>query len=74
MAISKPAGRPGPPVNPISPPEVKARSGKSYEGSARAGFSLNGGSTIDAPAVSPQPPVQRGTASLPSTELGEKAV
>jgi hypothetical protein len=74
MAISKPAGRPGPPVNPIDPPKAKSRSGSAYEGSARSGFSLNGGSTIDAPAVKPSSPVQPGTESLPSTELGEKAV
>ncbi len=74
MALSKPAGRPGPPTNPGIGKEEKARSGSSYQSGAKAGFSINGGSIIDAPAVSASSPVQKGKASMPSTELGEKAV
>jgi len=70
MALSKPAGRPGPPSKPDRlGSERKARSNKSMEGEVRAGFSFGGGSIDDLP-VSPNDPVMTGRESGPDMDEG----
>ena len=74
--IARPAGRPGPPVSPSGlGGEEKARSGRSYQPGSRTGFSISGGTTLDANPVSADSPVQASDSkSLPSTELGERSI
>lgn len=70
MALSKPAGRPGPPSKPDKlGGERKARSDKSMDGEVRAGFSFSGGAIDDLP-VSPDNPVMVGRESGPSMDEG----
>jgi len=72
--ISKPGGRFGPPETDKPGSETKARSGSAYQSGVKAGFSISGGSSIDAVPVKPKSPVMVGREGVPNTELGEKAV
>lgn len=71
MALSKPAGRPGPPQKPDSlGSEEKARSDNSMAGEVRAGFGLRSGGALDDLPVSPDASVQVGRESGPSMDEG----